>query len=159
MYWRAERSLAENDRLTFSTFKRFYVVKMSLTQTERADRCIRSVFSLLGLMNYCSCFFFIRFPLLFCPFFATQFFSWSRFCAFLLFWHASPFNRSASTLSSQHLFCLSAERFQAGWHLCEGKGGTHFQHTRCYCIMNSSVALPALALLGRGYFREHLTAL
>lgn len=96
-------------------------------------------------------------------FFKVSFLRLSSFLACVL----SPFNQSASTLSSHHLLWLRDEHFQAGWHH-NGRGGgplkqmhiqNHFQHTRCFCITNSSVALRALALLSRGYFREHLSAL
>lgn len=97
------------------------------------------------------------------------FFPRSPSCAFLLFWHVFWVHLTGlPPHSPPTIFYVSAmnifSRMTPQW----GGGGpthkqmhiqNHFQHTRCYCITNSSVALRALALLGRGYFREHLSPL
>lgn len=51
-----------------------------------------------------------------CIFFKVSVLCLSSFLACVL----SPFNQSASTLSSHHLLCLSAECFQAGWNHING---------------------------------------
>lgn len=100
-------------------------------------------FSLGGLLeNYHRCFF-IRSPFRFCPRFAMCVFlkvsvlCLSSFLACVL----SPSNQSASTLSSHHLLCLSAECFQAGWHhinrLREGPRSQTHAHTGSFqtCVL------------------------
>lgn len=127
-------------------------------------------FSLGGLLeNYQKCFF-IRSPLRFCHCFAMCiFFKVSVLClSSFLACVLSPFTQPASTLSSQHLLCLSAECFQAGWHhinrLGEGPcSQTHAQtgsfqtckRTPC-CLLHTPSRVKASFKKSWRHFQAHI---